>query len=160
MIKAVNKDEINIKDSNDKTNVLNDLINSLDNLNASPKLQINKSSLPLIRSHREENEIYESCENMNGGERRHYKQNPNLIDNVKFEHKDYYNSPNERIEQLVKYYSEVGDQDKNYAFSQKLHSFYNKGKVDPLIKYAKKVRGINVLSDNPFKKRILNFLKV
>jgi hypothetical protein len=77
-----------------------------------------------------------------GRSRKHYQNHPNMVDNINFDYRDWYESPNERIDELINYYSKVGKQEKDYNFSPMLHSFYKKVSEDPEghNKYSTKVR--------------------
>lgn len=123
-------------------------------MSSSPRMKLNLNERNPIPNPRGVSEPRHNTERLYfdevtfGKGRKHFEQHPNFNDNVRFDFKDYYGSPNERIEQLVDYYTHVGQQEKNYNFSPQLYSFYNKEKADPLIKYSKQVRHLNVSPDN------------
>lgn len=149
MMNALDKNEVVLKNNTDKTKIIDSLKASLDNLNLSPKIKLNseRARHGLSVDNKQEFKIDEISY---GKERRHYNQHPNNFDNVKFDYKENYTSPNERIEELINYYAKIGEDDRNYKFNPQMHSFYKKEQLDPLIKYSKKIRHVDVSPDNPF----------
>ena len=107
-------DNIHIKNERDRSGLLSNLKSSFDTINSSP---INK--LSPINNH------YVSLRNKNdevfrGKGKRLYNQNQNSIDSVKFDYKDYYLTPNDRINQILDYYA-VLDRQRGRSLDHNLH---------------------------------------
>jgi hypothetical protein len=148
LINAVNKNEIHLNSESEKLKIMSDLRSSLEILNASPKIKISHHNLINQNASKSTNS-QQIDEVMFGRGKKHFSQHPNRIDNVAFDYKDYYFSPNERIDQLINYYSKIGKQDRDYQYNPELYSFYKKERIDPIDKWSRKVRRTDISPDNP-----------
>jgi hypothetical protein len=98
-MRAINMDNIHIKNERDRSKLLNNLKSSYDTINSSPVQKISPINNDYV-SHRNKND-----EVFRGKGKRLYNQNQNSIDSVKFDYKDYYLTPNDRINQILDYYA-------------------------------------------------------
>lgn len=145
---ALNTNNIPSNNGDEKTRIVDSLKKSIDNLNLSPKMKVNSFRNINIDTNGVSSNTFRVDEVTFGKGRKHYGQHPNFVDNVKFDYKDYYDSPNDRIEELINFYTKIGDEDRKYRFNPELKDFYNKEKLDPLFKNPRKIKHMNVSQAN------------
>lgn len=92
-----------------------------------------------------------------GKGKRLYNHNPGLYDSVKFDYKDYYVSPNERINQILDYYSVLDKQRGRSLENKKNDSLlkFNQNKFIN-INLRNQKRQTNLSPDNPHNKSVDN----
>lgn len=93
-----------------------------------------------------------------GKGKRLYNHNPGLYDSVKFDYKDYYVSPNERIYQILDYYSVLDKQRGRSLENKKNDSFLklNQNKFINMNLNRNQKKQTNLSPDNPHNKSVDN----
>jgi hypothetical protein len=154
MMQGLEKNSIKLKNENDRFELIENLKNSYNQISSSPKLKL-RGNHPIYNDSSLEKQVKKTVDLENlpvilERGKKHFTNHPSQENNIELKFIDHYNNSNERIDQLMKYYIEIGDKEKNYLFSPEIHSFYNKEQsADPINKYSQKVRAMNLSNENP-----------
>ena len=156
-MQAINKNSINFPSEYEKIEILQKLKNSYNDISSSPKLKLSGNSSKNIDDSLERKELkknsVELLDPILERGKKHYLNNSNLNNNINLVFKEKFKNSNERIDQLLNYYNEIGEKERKYHYSPEIHSFYNKEHIDGMLNICNNARGVNLSKENPnFKK--------
>jgi hypothetical protein len=124
--------------------MFNKLLNSIDDMNASPTMKSSASLSPFKSSVNLVNNIGLATKG-----KKILPNHSNLHDNISFDTKE--TDTVEHIDRLMGYYSKLSEHERHYNHSPDLYDYFNRERVSPLQKYSKKVRHLDISADNPYK---------